>query len=164
MVFTNSLGSTDEPLVHERYAAYRLEMLRLGVELYELSPTQTRRVRRFGEFGQSTPQLHAKVSVVDQQRLLVGSANLDGRSAVGNTELGVVIESPALAQAFTAWIESDRFNSVYQVRLQADGLTIEWAQLEEDGQTSVSVTEPGSGWWLQWKLRLLSLLVDERDL
>ncbi len=164
MVFTNSLGSTDEPLVHERYSAYRLEMLRLGVELYERSPTQTRRARRFGDFGRSTPQLHAKVSIVDRQRLLVGCANLDGRSAVGNTELGVVIDSPAPAQAFTTWIESDRFNSVYQVRLTPDGQTSEWAHLEEDGLASATVTEPGSGWWLQWKLRLLSLLVAERDL
>ena len=104
------------------------------------------------------------MSVVDRQRLLVGSANLDGRSAVGNTELGVVIDSPALAQAFTTLIESDRFNSVYRLRLQPDGQTIEWAHLEEDDQTSTTVTEPGSGWWLHWKLRLLSLLVAERDL
>ena len=164
MVFTNSLGSTDEPLVHERYSAYRLEMLRQGVELYELSPTQTRRVRRFGDFGRSTPQLHAKVAVVDRRSLLVGSANLDGRSAVGNTELGVVIESAALAQAFTAWIESDRFDSVYQLRLKPDGQTIEWAHLEEDGRATITAEEPASGWWLRLKLRLLSLLVDERDL
>jgi cardiolipin synthase C len=164
MVFTNSLGSTDEPLVHERYSAYRLEMLRLGVELFELSPTQTRRARRFGDFGRSTPQLHAKVSVVDRHHLLVGSANLDGRSAVGNTELGVVIDSPALAGAFLAWIESDRFNSVYQLRLKPDGQTIEWAHLEEDGRTTTTVDEPASGWWLRLKLRVLSLLVDERDL
>ena len=164
MVITNSLSSTDEPLVHHRYADYRVEMLRLGVELYELSPTQTRRVRRFGEFGRSTPRLHAKVSVVDRQRLLVGSANLDGRSAVGNTEMGVVIDSPVLAGAFAARIDSDRFTSVYKLRLQPDGQTIEWAHLEEDGRTSVTVDEPGSGWWLRARMWLLSLLVDERDL
>lgn len=164
MVITNSLGSTDEPLVHDRYATYRLEMLRLGVELFELSPTQTRRVRRFGEFGRSTPRLHAKVSVVDRQLLLVGSANLDGRSAVGNTELGVVIESPALAGAFAGLLDSDRFTSVYQLRLKEDAQTIEWAHLEEDGRTSTTVVEPASDWWLRLKLRLLSLLVDERHL
>jgi len=164
MLITNSLGSTDEPLVHDRYAAYRVEMLRLGMELYELSPTQTRSVRRFGEFGRSTPRLHAKVSVVDRQRLLVGSANLDARSAVGNTEMGVVIDSPVLAGAFAAWLDSDRFTSVYKLRLKPDGQTIEWTHLEEEGQTSATVHEPDSGWWLRMKLRLLSLLVDERDL
>jgi putative cardiolipin synthase len=164
MFITNSLGSTDEPLVHDRYAAYRVEMLRLGVELYELSPTQTRRVRRFGDFGRSTPRLHAKVSVVDRQRLLVGSANLDARSAVGNTEMGVVIDSPVLARAFAAWLESDRFTSVYKLRLKPDGQTIEWTHLEDEGRTSATVEEPNSGWWLRAKLWLESLLVDERDL
>lgn len=164
MVITNSLGSTDEPLVHDRYATYRLEMLRLGVELFELSPTQTRRMRRFGEFGRSTPQLHAKVAVVDRRSLLVGSANLDGRSAVANTELGVVIDSPALAGAFAAYLDGDRFTSVYQLRLRADRQTIEWAHVDEDGATSTTVHEPGSSWLLRWKLRLLALLVDERDL
>jgi cardiolipin synthase C len=164
LLTTNSLGSTDEPLVHHRYAAYRAEMLRLGMELYELSPTQTRRVRRFGDFGRSIPRLHAKVSVVDRQRLLVGSANLDARSAVGNTEMSVVIDSPMLAGAFTAWLESDHFTSVYNLRLRPDGRTIEWTHVEEEGQTSVTVDEPSSGWWLRLKLWMLSLLVDERDL
>jgi putative cardiolipin synthase len=164
MLFTNSLGSTDEPLVHHRYAAYRVEMLRLGVELYEVSPTQTRRVRRFGDFGRSTPRLHAKVAVVDRQRLLVGSANLDGRSAVGNTELGVIIGSPALAEAFASRIDGDHFASVYKLRLRPDGKTIEWAHLDHQGRTTATTDEPDSGWWLRTKLWLQSLLVDERDL
>ena len=163
-VITNSLGSTDESLVHHRYADYRVEMLRLGVALYELSPTNTRRVQQFGMFGRSTPRLHAKVSIVDRQRLLVGSANLDGRSAVGNTELAVVIDSPALADAMAARLDGAGYSSLYQLRLRPDDKTIEWVHLEEDGQTSVTVDEPGSGWWFRAKLWFLSLLVDERDL
>ncbi|OYU73388.1 MAG: hypothetical protein CFE32_21060, partial [Alphaproteobacteria bacterium PA3] len=31
-------------------------------------------------------------------------------------------------------------------------------------QSALPGVEPGSGWWLQWKLRLLLLLVAERDL
>jgi putative cardiolipin synthase len=134
------------------------------VELYEVSPTQTRRVRRFGDFGRSIPRLHAKVAVVDRQRLLAGSANLDGRSAVGNTELGVVIESPVLAEAFASRIDGDQFASVYKLRLRPDGKTIEWTQLDEQGQTIATLDEPDSGWWLRTKLWLQSLLVDERDL
>lgn len=164
LLFTNSLGSTDEPLVHDRYANYRLEMLRLGVELYEVGPTQARRARRFGEFGRSTPRLHAKVAVVDRMRLLVGSANLDGRSAVGNTELGVIIDSPLLADAFINRIEGDNFASVYKLRLRPDGETIEWTQLDEQGQMVTTADEPDHGWWLRMKLWLQSLLVGERDL
>ena len=164
LLFTNSLGSTDEPLVHNGYAAYRVEMLRIGVELYEVSPTQARRSRRFGDFGKSVPRLHAKVAIVDRERLLVGSANLDGRSAVGNTELSVVIDSPFLADGLASMMADDRFASVYRLRLMSDGNTIEWVHIEEQGQTSATTDEPGSGWWLRLGLWLQSLLVGERDL
>jgi len=79
-------------------------------------------------------------------------------------KMGVVIDSPVLAGAFTAWLESDRFTSVYNLHLKPDGQTIEWTHLEEEGVTSTTVDEPSSGWWLRLKLRLMSLLVDERDL
>lgn len=164
VLFTNSLGSTDEPVVHTGYAAHRVEMLRMGVELYEVSPTQVRRSRRFGDFGRSIPRLHAKVAFVDGKRLLVGSANLDPRSAVGNTELSVVIDSPSLAGELTDWMINDRFASVYKLRLMPDANTIEWTHTDEQGQSSATTVEPGSGWWLSLKLRLQSLLVDERDL
>ena len=51
------------------------------------------------------------------------------------------------------------------IRLLADGaFAFEWPPLEEDGHTSATVDEPGSSFWLRWRQRLLSLLVDERDL
>ena len=163
-IFTNSLGSTDVPLVHRSYASYRLAMLRLGVDLYEVSPTQTRRSRRFGDFGRSIPRLHAKVAVVDRQRLLVGSANMDGRSAVGNTELGVIIDDAVLANKMARRIADESFTSVYKLRLLPDGNSIEWIDTDEDGQTSATREEPDSGWWVRLKLWLLSLVVAERDL
>lgn len=163
-IFTNSLGSTDVPLVHHSYAAYRLAMLRLGVDLYEISPTQTRRSRRFGDFGRSIPRLHAKVAIVDRERLLVGSANMDGRSAVGNTELGVIIDDPVLAAKMARRIADESFTSVYKLRLLPDGNTIEWIDTDEEGQTSTTREEPDSGWWVRLKLWLQSLVVAERDL
>ena len=39
-ILTNSLASNDEPLVHTGYARYRADLLRTGVDLYELSPTR----------------------------------------------------------------------------------------------------------------------------
>ena len=47
-VMTNSLATTDEPLVHFGYARYRLDLLRLGVSLHELMPMPdaARRERR----------------------------------------------------------------------------------------------------------------------
>lgn len=37
-VVTNSLSSTDVPVVHSGYAKYRKDLLRAGVELYEMKP------------------------------------------------------------------------------------------------------------------------------
>ena len=163
-IFTNSLGSTDVPLVHHSYAAYRLAMLRIGVDLYEVSPTQTRRSRRFGNFGRSIPRLHAKVAIVDRERLLVGSANMDGRSAVGNTEMGVIIDNTVLAARMVSRIADESFTSVYKLRLLPDGNTIEWIDTDEEGRTSATREEPDSGWWVGLKLWLQSLVVAERDL
>lgn len=78
---TNSLGSTDEPLVHIGYAAYRERMLALGVDLYEVSGSKVKRNRRENLFGASLGRLHAKIAVVDRELLFVGSMNVDPRSA-----------------------------------------------------------------------------------
>jgi putative cardiolipin synthase len=50
---TNSLGATDEPLVHIGYSAYRERMLALGVDLYEISGTRVKRNRHENLFGAS---------------------------------------------------------------------------------------------------------------
>ena len=42
--------------------------------------------------------LHVKAMVVDRERAYIGSMNLDPRSARINSEMGVVIESPGLAE------------------------------------------------------------------
>jgi putative cardiolipin synthase len=39
-ILTNSLAANDEPLVHTGYARYRVELLKTGVDLYELSPAR----------------------------------------------------------------------------------------------------------------------------
>ena len=45
-ILTNSLASNDEPLVHTGYARYRHDLLRTGVDLYELSPTRSQKNKR----------------------------------------------------------------------------------------------------------------------
>ncbi len=40
---TNSLGATDEPLVHAHYSRYRLDMLKAGVRIYEVGPSLSQR-------------------------------------------------------------------------------------------------------------------------
>ena len=99
-VLTNSLAATDIVAVHVGYARYRRELLRGGVELYEMK-------RRAGDAaaddhisltGSSRASLHTKAMIVDRRWAFVGSMNLDPRSANLNTELGVLVDSEALAE------------------------------------------------------------------
>src|SRR4029078_5520029 len=86
------------------YAKRRCDLLRAGVELYELKPSASvRNITTKGESGaSSTVQLHAKTFELDHQRIFVGSFNFDQRSAHLNTEMGLVIDSPVLARRLSS--------------------------------------------------------------
>ena len=161
VLITNSLGSTDEPLVHDKYSAYRVEMLRIGVQIHEFSPALTRGSQGFGNFGRSTPRLHAKVALIDQRRVMVGSVNLDGRSSIGNTEMGMVIGSPALGTEIKQLLRGDRLGNLYRLSLLADGSTVQWYRSDGQGSSLSTTDEPGSSPALRFKLWLQSLLVEE---
>ncbi|WP_061149071.1 phospholipase D family protein [Caballeronia arvi] len=99
-VLTNSLAATDAVAVQAGYAPYRVPMLQNGVELYEFKPIQAEGEAspRAGLFGsQSRASLHAKAYVIDRSILVIGSMNLDPRSAKLNTELALVIHDKAIA-------------------------------------------------------------------
>ena len=87
-ILTNSLAANDEPLVHTGYARYRVELLRTGVDLYELSPRASSTTNGSCFPAQSLGRLHAKTAVIDQSTVYIGSMNLDPRSESTNTELG----------------------------------------------------------------------------
>ena len=157
-VLTNSLASTDEPIVHVGYSHYREDMLRLGIDLYELSSSRIKDNKRPFLFGASLGRLHAKLVVVDKKRLFIGSMNLDPRSATINTELGAMIDSPQLARELLRIIDIDRFQSAYRVRLRANGSGLEW--LSNDGDKEMILTEePDSTPWLRFKSWLLTPFV-----
>ncbi len=157
---TNSLASTDEPLVHIGYSAYRRDMLALGVDLYEISGERVKRNRRENLFGASLGRLHAKLAVIDRRWLFVGSANFDPRSATINTELGAVIDSPQLAREMIRIIDIDRLQSAYRLRMAADGSCCEWLGYDDDTEMLLT-EEPDSSLWQRIKLMLLRPFVPE---
>jgi putative cardiolipin synthase len=96
-ILTNSLAATDAVAVQAGYSPYRVPLLERGVELYEFKPLQG--PTETGLVGsRSRASLHAKAYIIDQRTLVIGSLNLDPRSARLNTELALVIESPTLAE------------------------------------------------------------------
>jgi putative cardiolipin synthase len=159
-VMTNSLGATDEPLVHLGYSRYRPDMLNMGIELYELSNLRVKRNKRLFHFGESLGRLHAKLAVIDRRVSFIGSMNFDPRSATINTELGAVIDSPQIARELQRVIDLDRLQSAYRVRFNPRGNGLEWLGLDEDGEV-VLTQEPDSSTWLRLRLWLLSPLVPE---
>ncbi|WP_166679147.1 phospholipase D family protein [Paraburkholderia sp. BL6665CI2N2] len=96
-VLTNSLAATDAVAVQAGYSPFRVPLLKQGIELYEFKPQQD--TPTAGVAGsRSRASLHAKTYVIDRKILVIGSMNLDPRSANLNTELALVIHSPPLAE------------------------------------------------------------------
>ncbi|MGJ7504702.1 phospholipase D family protein [Variovorax sp. ZT5P49] len=161
-VVTNSLAATDEPLVHTAYRRYRPDMLKLGADLYELSSTRTRRSVRLGLFGTSVGRLHAKSAVIDRSILFVGSMNFDPRSETHNTEIGLFIRSPEMAQQALKLIDVLKQQGAYRLRF-AEGSSesrIEWVS-DDAGKLTVLTEEPDSGFWDRTMLEILAPLTPE---
>jgi putative cardiolipin synthase len=64
-ILTNSLASTDSPIVDIGYARYRVALLKLGVDLREMRPKLGQKRPRFHPFRSSNASLHAKALVID---------------------------------------------------------------------------------------------------
>ena len=116
-VLTNSMASTDAPLAHAGYARYRLRLLGLGVQLYEMRSQQTVHLRELRSSVASNSALHAKAVIVDGRTLAIGSMNLDLRSRRYNTELALVIRSAAIAAGAAAGIEPAMQHGAYRLEL-----------------------------------------------
>jgi cardiolipin synthase C len=105
-VLTNSLASTDEAAVHAGYSRYRRALLEGGVQLYELRPAAGVEQPATAKGTSSGVSLHAKAIVVDQRLVFVGSMNLDQRSKLLNTEMGIIVDCPQLAEAVTQFFDT----------------------------------------------------------
>ncbi|RZL88362.1 MAG: hypothetical protein EOP82_23310 [Variovorax sp.] len=159
-VITNSLATTDEPLVHFGYARYRSALLQMGVSLFELMPgTEVR--QSAGELSGSLGRLHAKVAVVDQRWLYIGSMNMDRRSAHSNTEMGLIVDSPALAGQVASLLSSERLPRSYQVRSTEDRQDLQWVAQAAGQEQVVLGAEPNSNWGLRLRMALVSMVVNE---
>jgi len=154
VIVTNSLASTNHPSVHAVYARYRRRLLRQGVELYELRSNPGGHADDGSELAPLT--LHSKVAVVDRERLFVGSFNLDPRSFYINTEMGMVVESPAMASSMASSGLESLQSSAYALRLNQKG-RLTWLQAG-DGPGRVLTKEPETGFWRRFRTRLMGLL------
>jgi putative cardiolipin synthase len=121
-LLTNSLASNDVSVVHPGYAKYRKGLLRAGVELYEMNKklTRTQRKEKKGVGGSSKASLHAKSFVLDREKVFIGSLNLDPRSFLENSEIGVVITSAETAATMAEEFEQTIDKSAFRLELVTD--------------------------------------------
>ena len=160
-VLTNSLDATDVAMVHAGYAKRRKALLAAGVELSELRRlSEDERARRRAAPPDAPigagATLHVKAVAVDGERIFVGSYNFDPRSALLNTEMGLVIESPLLAEALDRVFEAELREYAYVVQQAPSGRVV-WMEYR-DGRWIVHEQEPRASGWRRLQARLLAPL------
>ncbi|MDQ6618472.1 MAG: phospholipase D family protein [Pseudomonadota bacterium] len=173
-ILTNSLESTDVPVVHAGYRKYRVGLLERGIDLYEVrnelgKPTVPNARGRAAVLKGNESELyalHAKVYVMDRSKVFVGSANFDHRSFRLNTEIGVMIDSPEVARQVALRFEAitQPANS-YHVVLAPDASGarhLTWVT-EEKGQKVEYTSERGSA-LRQLEVGIVSVLPIEEQL
>jgi len=113
-VLTNSLSSTDNLEAFSGYQRERETLLNIGVNIYEFKPDAAIRFKimtgalqkkidfkpRFG--------LHAKSAVIDEKIAVVGTFNLDPRSANLNTECVTIVRDDKIAGDLFRAMQEDR--------------------------------------------------------
>ena len=101
-ILTNSLASTDNLEAFNGYQRNRQRLLDAGVHLYEYKPDAAiRKNLMTGDLQKNldfvpTFGLHAKSMVVDDSISVIGTFNLDPRSANLNTECITILFEPAI--------------------------------------------------------------------
>lgn len=168
-VLTNSLEATDVAAVHAGYSTWRTPLLKTGVTLYELraSPGAPSRKSIIGTGsgsgarggsggGSSGASLHAKTFEVDGEKIFIGSYNVDQRSRNLNTEMGLVVDSPTMAQQLAASFKQNMTERAYQVKLAPDG-SLYWIGTQKGVVTRYD-TEPGTSLLERMGITVLSWL------
>ena len=140
---TNSQEATDVLPVHAGYVKYRDDLLRSGVEVYELKSTQAQRKLsdQFGILGSSSTGLHAKTFTIDNSRIFIGSFNFDPRSANLNCEMGFLIESPNISKIMAGLFDVQIKQASYQAILTVENSN-QWVEFRPDGSEVRYQTEP----------------------
>ena len=158
-IITNSLASTDAPLVHNGYARYRVALLKMGVELSEVRPRLGQKRARFHPFRSAHASLHAKSLVIDRRTVFIGSLNMDERSKLFNSELGLVIRSPEIARQVTSLIDDISADGSYRLSLDAAGHIV-WSS-GEGSEEKVWHNEPETTVIQRFSIKLLAPFAPE---
>lgn len=167
-ILTNSLASNDVSIVHAGYAKYRKDLLRNGIELYEMNKKLSRAQRKAqkGGAGSSKASLHAKTFVLDRKKVFIGSLNLDPRSFYENSEIGLVLNSAEIAEGMAQQLDTDMEKYAFRLELTEDEDENEYLLWHgyEDDEAVVFDVEPHTSFWRRLGVGFMGLLPIESQL
>ena len=126
-ILTNSISSNNHLTAHSAYRNHIDTLLGHGAELHEVrTDAKDRDQYMVTPVGRKMLALHAKALVIDDDKVFIGSANLDPRSLRINTEMGLLVKSERFNESVRAALEGD-FSSAnaWRLELQEDG-SIHW--------------------------------------
>ncbi len=112
-ILTNSLASTDNVEAFSGYQKDREKLLKTGVRIFEFKPdAEIRKQIMTGELQEKLDHkpifgLHSKSMVIDDQISVIGTFNLDPRSAHLNTECLVIVDSKEITQGVLQGMEEE---------------------------------------------------------
>ncbi len=149
VIVTNSLASNNHVPVHAAYARYRHPIVRAGVELRETRVDATALPSGRDRNDRESVTLHTKAMLIDRRFFFIGSLNLDPRSIDINTEMGVLVDSPALANSLREPFFDRLPELTYRVFENPDG-HLRW-QGVIDGSVVIESGEPQAGAWRRLK-------------
>ena len=162
-ILTNALSSTDVAVVHAGYSKYRKDLLRMGVELYELNKNLIKEGPKEMEEGgveQPKASLHAKSFIFDRERVFIGSFNLDAQSRIQNTEIGVVFDSADIASRMAEFFDQKIDQVAFRLELKPNKngfKRIQWHGLV-DGEERVLKVDPYTSFWERFGIGFMRFL------
>lgn len=156
---TNALEATDVAIVHGAYSSYRKALVAGGVEVYELKSDggQKQSVREVEMFDLSKSALHAKGFTIDRKRIFIGSLNFDPRSRRLNTEMGLLVDSPAIAGHISDWLDDNLEKLAYRVSLDGNRNLV-WTTQDREGEEQIYEVEPNTTLPLRLLIKFFGIL------
>lgn len=150
-LLTNSIQSNNHLAAHSAYRNHINSLLGHGVGLFELRSRAEGRGRYIlPPIQAKTLALHAKVLVIDHDKVFIGSPNMDQRSMRLNTEMGLLVVSEELNKAVREHYAYDfRIENAWKLELDDTGAVV-WLSENEirRSQPAASFMQRIEDWFL----------------
>ncbi|MGR9093187.1 MAG: phospholipase D-like domain-containing protein, partial [Gammaproteobacteria bacterium] len=149
-ILTNSIRSNNHLTAHSAYRNHINTLLESGAELHEVRIDAVRRDRyMLPPVEEKMLALHAKALIIDNDKVFVGSANLDPRSLRINTEMGLLVTSAAFNRSVRDAVEGDfSGDNAWRLELRQNG-EVYWVSEDRtlDSQPAASFMQRVEDWF-----------------